>query len=389
MSLLLPLLLLVGPVLAQDEVYLGDVGVAADLPEGWSIPGWGDWYLTAVDDRKTTEVRVTYTPYQVEVSQDAAAIWAQVTADRLIEEGHSEVLIGPLEVVELEGRRTALMELSYQYEGNQPAVLLQRSFSIEGATLHIAATGVRRNAGRARAALDFWDGHLSVTKPAAALSYGGAVGSAAGFSTTLPSSYRRPVGPELNWLRELASETLKETIDAETCWAGLKPRADGQADLLLQCPLEFYMGVLNERSFAGMEESDYRPYFFPGVAVDPAVAVETGGERLSLLYDLPPIAQHHAFMAVTQYDRGHVLTYAVGPAGEEGLDGAVRATLGSMAFDGPEGARHPVGAYVWLRYALAYHPTHPALLGGLMGVVLFLGFVVWLSRRGSRREIES
>jgi hypothetical protein len=387
-AMLLSLVLSLSSAFAQDdEVYLGDIGVATDLPEGWSIPRWGDAYLTAVDDRKTTEVRVTYTPYQVDVGPDSGRVWAELTADRLEEEGHSDIEIGTIEVAELDGRRTALIEMTYAYEGTQPATLVQRSFAIEGATLHIAATGVKRNAGRARRGLEFWDEQLSVTKPANALVYGGEVSTDAGFSTTLPASYRLPIGPELNWLRDVVAETLKETIDAESCWVALKPRADGQTNALLQCRLVFYQGVLNERSFSGIEETIYRPYFFSGVAVDPAVPVETGGDRLSLLYDLPDIAGHSAWMGVTQYDQGHVMTYAVGPDDESGLDAGIKAVLGSEVFSGPEGGHHPMGLYVWLRYAVAYHPTHPALLGAGGGVVLFMGFVVWLARRG-RKPIE-
>ena len=383
--MLLGLALSMLPAFAQDdEVYLGDVGVAASLPEGWSIPRWGDAYLVAIDQRQTTEVRVTYTPYQVEVSPEAGRVWAQITSDRLVEEGHGDVAIGEVQVAELDGRPTALIELSYKYEGTQSSVLVQRSFPVEGATLHITATGLKRNAGRANRGLEFWDGHLSVTKPAEELSWGGEVSTEAGFSTSLPNNYRAPVGPELNWLRDLVSETLKETIDAETCWVALKPRASGEASALLQCQLVFYMGVLNERSFSGMDETVYRPYFFKDVAVDPATSVETAGDRLSLLYDLPDIGGHAAWMGVTQYDQGHLMTYAVGPEDEAGMDGAIQSVLARQTFDGPEGARHPVGLYVWLQYALAYHPTHPALLGAGVGGVGFLGFVVWLARRGRK-----
>ena len=187
------------PAFAQDdEVYLGDVGVAASLPEGWSIPRWGDAYLVAIDQRQTTEVRVTYTPYQVEVSPEAGRVWAQITSDRLVEEGHGDVVIVEVQVAELGGRATALIELTYKYEGTQSSILLQRSFPVEGATLHITATGLKRNAGRANRGLEFWDRHLSVTKPAEELSWGGEVSTDAGFSTSLPNNYRAPVGPELN-----------------------------------------------------------------------------------------------------------------------------------------------------------------------------------------------
>ncbi len=395
--LLLVSLFLAPPVWAEEEVYLGDVGVAVDLPEGWTIPSWGDWYLTAVDDRKTTEVRVTYTPYQVEVSEDAGAAWAQHSADRLVEEGHSDVKVVSIDVAELERplseeetaiRRTAVIEMTYAYGGKQPAVLYQRSFAVEGATLHVASTGVKRNAGRARKGLEVWDDALDLTKPGLDLEFGTDLGTEAGFSTTLPSNFRAPVGPELNWLRDMASETLKETIDAETCLVGHKPRADGQTALLLQCQLVLYMALLNERSFEGVDLHDYRPYFFPGINVDPAMPVETGGDRLSLLYNLPPIDQHTAWMGVTQYDLGHVMTYAIGPTDEESLDGAVRAVLASMRFDGAEGAQHPVGLYQWLVYATTYHPTHPALVGSGAVMAIFLGFIVWLSRRGEQQPIE-
>ncbi|MCB9760533.1 MAG: hypothetical protein H6739_11895 [Alphaproteobacteria bacterium] len=382
---LLCLLTLAGPALAQDdesELYMADMGVTAVLPDGWTVPRWSDWDLDAVDRAKTVQVHVEYTHLQVSPSPEAAKVWVGMAADRLRDQGHERVEMASTEVVEIDGRPTAEFELTYRYKGDQDAVYYQRSFNVDSRTVHLSATAVRRNARRAEEALATWDDTLQIEKPPQDLSaLPQEVASEAGFASLLPPGWRAPLNGELGVVRQVAADAGQGSLDKEKCWWGMHPYPDGEAAVLLACSYSLYTGVVDEHSWTGMEQQ-MRDHFFKGVEVPAAERVATGADqRFSFLYTLPDVGDRAVRMAATPYDRGHVLTYAIGKTGDTGtLDGAIRAVLVSTTFDDPEGGKHPIGALQWMEYYWTYRKTSPVVWGPILLLVGFFGFIIMKAR---------
>ena len=375
--------LLAGLAMAEDdELYMGDMAVTATLPDGWSVPRWSDWDLDAVDDRSTVSVHVESTMWQVALDDDSARVWAGLAADRLREEGHDKVEMVSTEVVEVDGQRRAEIELKYRYNGQHQAVLVQRSFAVSGRTVHLSAMAVTRNRSRAEAALDTWQQHLEIGKPAEDLEPLTEFGSE-GFTTQLPPGWRNPLKSELSEARRLASEVVKQEVDSETCWIAVHPYPDGESALMLSCgQYPLYVGVIDEHSFEG-QDLGIREHFFGKNAetVHSASRLQTGeDERLAFFYTLPEIQDRFVQMAVSPYDQGMVLTYAATrpKGGGDGdlpqVDAATRSSVGAMRFDGPEGAEHPIGLALWVNYLVTYRKADPIVFGPVLLVLGLLGF---------------
>ncbi|HJN73721.1 MAG TPA: hypothetical protein QGF58_07300 [Myxococcota bacterium] len=391
--------LLAGLAMAEDdELYIGDVGITATLPDEWSVPRWSDWDLDAVDDRNTVSVHVGYTMWQVDIDDDSARIWAGLAAERLREEGHDKVEMVSTGVVDVDGTKRAEIELSYRFNGQQQALLLQRSFPVSGRTVHVSAMAVTRNRSRAEDALDTWDEHLEIGKPAEDTSTLNDFGAPAGYETQLPPGWRNPLKTELGETRRLASELLKHEIEPDTCWVAVHPYPDGEAALMLSCgAYPLYIGVIDEHSFEG-QDLGIRQHFFGASAetVKSASRVTTGAdERLAFLYTLPEIQDRFIEMAVAPYDQGQVLTWAVTRPKGEGdgdlsqVDTAIRGSVDAMRFDGPDGALHPIGLAFWVDYLVSYRKADPIVFGPVLVVLALLAFagVKLRGRKTSYKDI--
>ena len=378
------LMLLTTLALAQDdELYMADMGVTATLPKGWSVPRWSDWDLDAVDAGSSVQVHLDYTLWQVPPSKDSAQAWAMRAADALREQGHDRVEMERTEVVEIDGVPTAEVELSFRYQGQQQAVLYQRSWNVDGRTLHLRAIAMRSRARRAEAALTTWSEHIEESRPAAALEELDDFATDMGFETSLPSGWRNPTQGEVNETRRLASELLKQELNPENCFWAVYPYPDGEAAFLMSCNTPLYLGLIDEHSWSGQEEQ-VREHFFRGAGMAAAEKIEAGPDRrLAFLYTLPEVQDRVIKMGVTPYDQGMALSWVVtrpqdgGDGDLQRVDSAARAAMQNLEFSGPEGAKHPVGAALYLDYLINYRPTSPVVLGPaalILGLLGFLGF---------------
>jgi len=378
LSLLLALTLTATPDAAAEEVYLGNIGVTANLPESWTIPRWSDWDLDAVNGTKTIKVHVGATAWQLPVDQETSKDWAGLVAPRLLAEGkgHSNFTVVSSGVTEREGRRVATAEVTYKYEGKQDATLYQWTFPVLGQALHLTATGIGPLAAQAPAALETWMGALSIGKDAKPLPAERAVSAGAGFGSELPSDWRQPLDAEMAGVRKMVAKT-GQNLDPESCWVGIQPYATGEASLLLACQVGVWLGKVDEHSFEGVD-AELRAGTLKSFEL-PAAESVAHADRISFLYSAP-LGEQARRVGITPYDQGLILTYALGPASKaDALDAGIRAALQATTFTGESGGAHPVGLAAWLGYAAAYRPV--LLVGAAAPVLIFFGLIFLLANK--------
>lgn len=371
--------LLCAAVFAQDESVLEmkDLGGTVTLPEGWRVPRWSDWDLDAIDNRETVQVHLEYTEFQVSPDKDSAKAWVGLAADRLRDQDHERVEMVRTDIIERDGQPVAEIEIKYRYGGKLDAVYYQRSFAAEGKTIHLSATAVNANAAKAKAALETWEKALRIDKTAADLTpLEGAVESKAGFGSTLPPGWRKPLPGERALLEARLEEGGLPKNDPEKCWFGMRPYPDGSAAMMLACKHYLYTGLLDVHSFAETEAL-VRTSLFKDAPIQPAAQVTASDDnRLAFYYQLPDAGQSAARIAAVPYNDGYILVYTLGPAGDAAsIDTAVKATLVSTTFADGAG-KHPVGALQYLDYLWKYRRTSPMVLGPaavLLALLLAIG----------------
>jgi len=372
---------LAGGVSAEEEpLYLARVGITLPLPSGWSVPRWSDWDLEARDGRKSVQLHVSSTTYQQPLVDGLAEKWAKDLAVPWLKEHQKGEDFSIREVSSLarEGAFHALSEIAYKVKGETQAVAFQETFAIEGRMVHVVSTALQKNRRRARAALDAWVPGIEVEHPAADLSELDGDVSAGSFSSVLPDGWRKPLRGEFLEAVQLASQLGQKRVTDDTCWMGIAPKASGETNLLLSCTMELFLGVVDEHSFAAVDQHIRATVFRGfGEAMVEAELLESPAGRTSALYRLPSGGDTAVWVALTPYDDGVILTYALGtPAEDAALRGAVEASVGAMKFTGPEGGVHPVALGDTLVYFLKHRRGHPLVwsplvLLGIAGVSLF------------------
>lgn len=368
------LMLAVGLTHAQDEpLYMADLGLNVTIPKGYRVPRWSDWDLDGVDDKKTTQVKIVATPFQIPPSDAAAVAWAGLAVSDLEAGSHTDVNVTSTAVETIDGRLTAVAEVRYRHNGKSAAVLYQRSFTIRGKVVHVRAIGLARNAAKVREALAAWDGGLQLEKQPQDLGETrGPLVSEAAFETTLPEGWRHPLLSELGPVRDLGAKVGQGKIDKERCWVAIQPYPEGETALLLACQQGAWVGRIDEYSFADKQQ-ELRDLLFGGMEVGPATALPASSDgRSSPMYTLSGNTDLAVRVAVTPYNKGLMITYAIGKLAEgEGLESALAHVLQATTFTGPGGGKHPVSFLDRITHVVNYRPVYLApvllLLVGLFG----------------------
>ncbi len=377
-GMMLALALGLAPASAQDDgpLYMADLGMNVTIPRGYRVPRWSDWDLDGVDDKKTTQVKITSTPFQIAPSDDAAQAWAKLAVADLEAGGHTDVQVVSSGVQDMDGRSTAVAELRYRHNGKDSAVLYQRSFTIRGKVAHLRAIGLTRNAGRVRKALAAWDGGVQLEKaPQDLAETRGALVSEAAFESTLPDGWRKPLLAELGPVRELGAKVGQGKIDKERCWVAIQPYAEGETALLLSCQQGAWIGQVDDDSFAGKQD-EIKALLFGGMEVGPASPLPASADgRLSPMYTLSGTSGLAVRVAVTPYERGLMITYAIGKLADgDAMEAALGHVLQSTTFTGPDGGPHPVSFLNRIEHVVKYRPVLLApvilVLLGLFGLVV-------------------
>ena len=285
----LMLWLAVGLTQAQDDgpLYMADLGMNVTIPRGYRVPRWSDWDLDGVDTKKTTQVKIVATPFQIVPSEEAARIWAGLAVADLEAGSHTNVEVVSSGVEDLGGRSTAVAEVRYRHNGKDKAVLYQRSFTLQGKVAHVRAIGLARNATRVRKALEAWDAGLQLEKQPQDLAEArGPLVSEAAFEATLPEGWRHPLLSELGPVRELGAKVGQGKIDKDRCWVAVRPSPEGETALLLACQQGAWVGQVDEFSFEGKQE-ELKTLLFGDMEVGPATSLPTSSDgRASPMYTL-------------------------------------------------------------------------------------------------------
>ncbi|MEE2751852.1 MAG: hypothetical protein VX519_10510 [Myxococcota bacterium] len=366
----------------EEPLYLAQVGITLQRPRDWTVPRWSDWDLDGRDSRRTVQVHVYSSTYQVPVDDDATRAWAESLAFPWLEETQGAVnpTVESTAEVLRDGVAHGVSEVRYLYKGEHAAVAWQDSFAVEGRMVHVLTTAIEGNRSKARSALDTWVKAVLVDKPAKDIEELGSEVTAAGFASELPDGWRIPLRSEFLEAVQLASKLGQKRVTDESCWMGIRPRAEGETAMLLACTMEVFLGVVDEHSFAAVDER-LRGSLFGGFGekLDAAELLQAPGARVSALYRLPSGGDTAVWVAATPYNAGLVLTYGLGNTGEDAdLRAAVEHAVGGLSFLDPDGGAHPAAAGDVLMYYLMHRKTHPFVWVPL--ILLGLGFFQLVAR---------
>lgn len=367
------LLALSAPSLAEEppsdaeEFLLGDLGVRIDLPSGpWRMTRWSDWDFKAEYESARGKILLWAwaTPVQIPIAEDATG-WGRVylaKIDKLSGTG-AEVLESKVDKVA--GRDVAFVDVAFQFGDDGPKGLMYgATIEIGGQNMHLAAVASEANQKELAAQRAALVERLDVRSLPAKTAFGGEV-TASGITSVLPRSWRPPFEDEIPVVVVPAMKKLG-VDDLEGCWSAIRPDPAGVHGVMITCQGGLELGVVDEHSFAGVDER-LRGTLFGGVDVPPAEMVSLD-DRVGFAYQ----AADGLAVGVVPYDKGVARTWLL-DAGEPLTD--LKSTLASSTYSGP----HQVGPTDWLTYYAVHRPTSPVslgVLGGALVVVLGLGALV-------------
>lgn len=357
---------------AEEGWDLGDLGLVADLPAGWTVPegGWADWQLKA----KHTDGRVLQvwsTPWQVPMDDAAAVAFETLYADQLATEAKATITSRKHETAKIGGRRSVRVTLGLDVKGGEGVAELV-AFEGPGRTIHVRSVGNARRSKALRDDLTAFVEAFKVTK--GPLDTGTKTVTGAGFSTTLPDGWRVPLEPELEKTRALL-EAVGAELKPDACVAGVRPAPVGDPQVVLVCPSSMRVGILDEHSFEAVEAELHTKLFgrseANGVAVPPAEQVQVG-DRVGLYYR-PPAAKLAVRMVLAPMGTDMVQAWGLAPVDQGAdLDAAMMQMLPGVSFTGDGGGAHVVGIDKKVAYYVQHRPTSP-LVWGPLGLVVLLG----------------
>lgn len=373
--------LLAAPAAASErpanapEFLLADLGVRVDLPGSWKMTRWSDWDFKGETQDGTVLVLVWATPLQVPVTD--AAPWGAAYTAKVAEMKATEPTVRATRIEEIGGRKAAFVDAEFRFAGGgDKGVLYGATFEIAGQDLHLATITGRARAGLAERSRADLARRLDFQGPGPASTYGATV-EATGTTTKLPDDWRPLLDAEWNHVTGTLGKLGLE--DVTGCWTAIRPRAMAAPDLMVTCPRNVQLGVVDEHSFETADQAVRDKLF--GKSVPPATLVEVG-DRVGFLY-VP--RDGLAFGAVPNA-RGVAVTWAIG---EGPLGDAVRQAMQASTQSGP----HPVETGEKISYWLTERTFSPQVLcpalcclGGVGMVVVLAAGVILL--RGRRRPTE-
>ena len=369
--------------LHAEPYAMNDVGATLELPRGWEMTRWSDWDFKAKSGDGLVHLFLWSTPFQVEVSDEAARAWAdRVYVKDLEREGFEDVAVRSATVERVNGRDTAHAILDFKLAGTRMAgVMHAMAFTGPGQVIHVRVVSAARAESAAESALRTMVETLEISKGPLPTE-GPEVESAAGFAATLPAGWRLPLTTEMDAVRAITKKVGEEKLAPEDCWVAMRPPPVGEPDVLLTCRAVLYLGPVDEYSFAGVEP-EVRERFFG--AVDPPVpAAEpvTVGDRTGF-YFKPPREEQPVRLAVAPFEgRLVMMTWGLGSGLDPaGLDAAMHELLPTVRFTGPDGGKPVIGVDKWASYYLSYRPTSPVVLGPAFGLLALVVGGVALTRR--------
>lgn len=385
MALLPTLAFLLSPITVSvshaqgDSGYeMNDLGGTVTLPAGYSSELWTDAELKAKHPQGRI-LKLWLHPWQIDVDDAATLAWSARVKEGLEAEGVAEVHQTRRDIIDVGGRKTAWLAYDLRLSGGR-GVAYAAAFTGASNTVFLRVVASRRGAGRAEAELRSTLERLVLDKGPKPIG-SRAVASDAGFTAELPEGWRAPLRDELDLVRQVTQKVGEEGLSSEDCWVGVRPPATGEPDVIFACRSQYYVGPLDEHSFAGVEEEVHDRWFGRSEKPVPTAGQVEIGDRIGLYYT-PPVAANPVRLAMAPFDGGMMVMWGLsGQLDESALDKAMNEILPTVTFTGPDGGAPIIGADKWASYYLRYRPTSPVVLGPGLALLALIGSGIMLARR--------
>jgi hypothetical protein len=367
----------VAPAFAEDpEFLLSDLNVRLDLDKSrWRMTRWSTFDFEAKVDNDPVLLSAWSTPVQTPVKP--AEGWSALYEQRVIAAMKGDDPKTTRTAVEgvKDGAKWAFVDVTFQLPTVGAIALRGATAEIEGQNFHFAVVAPQKMANVADRERDKIVRKLEFTKPVPTLEYGGRVENEH-LATKLPSGWRSLHEGELEGVGE---RILKFGVDDVTgCWVAIRPRPSAEPDVMVTCPRSEHLGVVDEYSFADLDEGVRKKFFGGEIPAGRTLALV---DRTGFLY---APRDGLAFAVIPDSDKVSV-TWALG---EGPLDDQVQAALAPATFSAP----HLVTTNDQVNYYLKYQWSSPLVICPatclLGGVLLVGGLVVGAARRGRRGTAE-
>ncbi|MBN1335294.1 MAG: hypothetical protein JXB39_04990 [Deltaproteobacteria bacterium] len=369
---------------AAEPFYMKDVQATVNLPPGWEMSRWSDWDFRAKTKDGGIQMNLSFTPYQVDPSQEAADGWVKLHTKTLEEVKAVDVKPERTEVVTVAGRTVDRVDLSFKFSPTGPDGLWQ-SVAIPACakTIHIALISNLRNVQVAEDALEYLVEHIAMERDADPLDeYRGPVAvEKAQYATTLPATWRRPTPAEMPLVVNRIAKLGHDQVNPDKCFVAIHPLPNADPDLMMFCQSGLYLDKVDEHSWDGVEAAVYDRFFAKKTETPHAEKILVG-DRLGFFYRTPA-PNDQLLVAIAPFNKGILLGWGLAAKDRgEPLEAAMKATLTDMKFTGPEGGVQPVGIAKYVEYIVKYRQSSPMFWGPIAGVgILLLLVVVLLLRR--------
>jgi hypothetical protein len=362
------------------------LGVDVLMPRGWAIEAQSRDQVVArsADGRSTAWVAVG--AFQFDVDDAMAKANGARLVNRLKAVGYDDVTVTRSSVVDLGARSAASVRAEGRAADQPDFVAHLLSWPVEGGMVHVGIRGPLQDEARLERALDGWVASVSGGNPPADLSALAGTGKGEnGVSAPLPAGWRLAQTAELGSLAPFFANLGMDKLDPATCWAAIDPDVTDKVDVLVACHRDLRIGILDESSVELEDQSIRNQLFGAKGAEKAAPAVLSGGDRLSLVYDMPADGSHDADLAVTPYGTGALVTYAVVDTARGATARAVlEPVVLNAAFPGDDNGLPSHGAAAWLGYVMRVH----TVLFALSFTPFLAGAALWMKRGADRQRAE-
>lgn len=350
------------------------------LPRGLNPTegGWADDSLAAKSDDGVV-FKLWLTPFQQPITEAALTAWAPRQVEILGGKGLSGVKLTKTEVKKIGGRKTGLSTFGFSLKGGGRGGATVASFEGAGHVVHVRVLSNSRRRAAALRSLDFVLEKMEIDGGPLKEEIG-RVEAGAGFATTLPDGWRRPVQPEMDAVRKITATLGEEKLTRDSCWVAVQPVPAAEPGLIFACQVYHHIGVLDEHSFDSEEEA-VRDRFFGGSAAEVPPAAQTQvGDRLGFYYRPPTPLR----LGLAPYAGGMVATWGVtGGLDDTALDAAMTAVLTATEFTGEGGGQPIIGLDRRVGYYLKHRPTSPLVIAPVLLIIGFIGGIVAIGRKRS------
>lgn len=378
------MLLLLAALANAADYALADAGFTLRLDGGWHMSRWSDWDFDGRTQDGGVMVTAWTTEFQHPLGPDSAKDWVPLYTKRLEDNEHAAAIsVREQRLENAGGAPRVRVSMAFELPRGGSASMHVATFAVDGAMAHVATYAGAANGARALRELDAMLATMSVEKkPADLQSRPGTIASKT-WEAVPPYGWRAPLPSEADAVATLAGNAPEKKPG--DCVAAVHPRPVGSSDLVLLCPSEWKVGILDARSFADVQRGLKEQVL--GAAADRApdgTPIEMA-DRMAVL--LAPGDTVH--FAVVPAASGTLVAWGVGQV-DAALDAALTETIKSLRFlaaDGDQPA-HTTGERVL--HTLTYNPLHPGVIAAALAVLgLLYGVFKLVFGKPTRRDVPS